>query len=313
MTISLIIPVQNRSSLLTDCLASVAAQSVAPDEVIVVDDGSTEEIAPVLAAHYPTARLIRLFGVGPGAARDAGARAAKGEHLFFLDSDDLLLPWALESTRRQLSATARPAGVLCLSGRVFWQDGEPVPRPERKGHAAVTHADYFSLSHTPFFMGASGIIVAREAYLRCGGFPRLRINAEDSALLLRLGVEPGFTLLSSPITTAVRMHPGNISRSARLNLRGGLHMLATERHGGYPGGTARAAERRRIICTHVRSMSVAALNAGWRRSAWIAYLKSFRWQLALGKLKYIIGFPLLAGTFKDQSERWFAIRSAWKH
>lgn len=293
MTISLIIPVHNRSSLLAECLASVAAQSSAPDEVIVIDDGSTEDIAPVVAAHCPTARIIRRGGVGPGAARDAGARAANGEHLFFLDSDDLLMPWAIESTRRQLAATARPASVLCLAGRVFWEHGEPLPRPARGKDAAVVHADYFSLSHEPFFMGASGLVVAREACLRCGGFPRLRINAEDSALLLRLGVEPGLTLLASPVTIAIRTHPGNISRSARLNLRGGLHMLATERRGGYPGGAARASERRRIICTHLRSMSLAALAAGHARLAWIAYRRAFGWQLRLGRWRYLAAFPLL--------------------
>ena len=93
--VSTIIPVHNRPALLREAVASVLAQTYRPVEIIIVDDGSTDETAhatETLAETYSEVRAIHRRSGGPGAARETGRLAARGEFIQYLDSDDLLLP-----------------------------------------------------------------------------------------------------------------------------------------------------------------------------------------------------------------------------
>ena len=93
--VSTIIAVHNRPLLLREAVASVLAQTYRPIEIIIVDDGSTDETgreAEALAAKHSEVRTIHRKNGGPGAARETGRLAARGEFIQYLDSDDLLLP-----------------------------------------------------------------------------------------------------------------------------------------------------------------------------------------------------------------------------
>lgn len=93
--VTTIVPVFNRPRLLADAVESVLAQDYRPIEVLIVDDGSTDETPAVvdqLAAAHPEVRAIHQPNGGPGRAREAGRQLARGEFIQYLDSDDLLLP-----------------------------------------------------------------------------------------------------------------------------------------------------------------------------------------------------------------------------
>jgi glycosyltransferase involved in cell wall biosynthesis len=90
--VSVIVPTYNGSKHIRETLASVFAQSYRPLEVIVVDDGSTDSTAELVAACAPQARLIRQEQSGHPAARNRGISASTGEFLSFLDHDDLWDP-----------------------------------------------------------------------------------------------------------------------------------------------------------------------------------------------------------------------------
>lgn len=94
--VSTIIPVHNRDAMLREAVASVLAQTWRPIEIIIVDDGSTDQTPLVMAELQrrdpDIIHLLRQENAGPGAARQAGLQAARGEFVQFLDSDDLLLP-----------------------------------------------------------------------------------------------------------------------------------------------------------------------------------------------------------------------------
>jgi glycosyltransferase involved in cell wall biosynthesis len=97
--VTTVIPVFNRPQMLREAVASVLAQTYRPIEIIVVDDGSTDDTARVadeLSAKHPELRVIHQRNAGVGGARTTGQNAARGEFLQFLDSDDILYPKKFE-------------------------------------------------------------------------------------------------------------------------------------------------------------------------------------------------------------------------
>ena len=127
--VSTIIPVKNRPALIVEAVESVIAQTHRPIEIIVVDDGSTDNTADVvrsLVQKYPGEVILlhqEMPGRGPGPVRETGRRAAKGEFLQYLDSDDLLLPKKFEL---QIAALrANPGADIAYGLSRDFKAGEP--------------------------------------------------------------------------------------------------------------------------------------------------------------------------------------------
>lgn len=130
-SVSVILPVYNRRNVIEECLRSVLAQSYADFEVLVIDDGSTDQTPEVcrrLAAEDPRIRLITGHHTGVSAARNQGLETASGEYLFFLDSDDCIHPLLLEELVCGLKATG---AAIAGTGLVLIRDsnwGHTIPR-----------------------------------------------------------------------------------------------------------------------------------------------------------------------------------------
>jgi glycosyltransferase involved in cell wall biosynthesis len=124
-TVSVIVPVYKGERFLADALDSVAAQTYAPLETIVVDDGSPDASAEV-AAGRPDVRLVRQANQGVAAARNAGLAVARGELLSFLDQDDEWLPDKLARQVAHLLEHPDVAIVLAHMHHVLLED---TPRP----------------------------------------------------------------------------------------------------------------------------------------------------------------------------------------
>ncbi|MEK6285230.1 MAG: glycosyltransferase [Acidobacteriota bacterium] len=109
--VSTIIPVHNRAGMLREAVASVLSQTYRPIEIIVVDDGSTDDTARVadqlVRTHPQEVHVIHQSNTGPGLAREAGRQAARGEFIQYLDSDDLLLPEKFEKQVAGLNANSQ--------------------------------------------------------------------------------------------------------------------------------------------------------------------------------------------------------------
>lgn len=131
--VSTIVPVYNRSDLLREAVDSVLAQDYRPIEIIIVDDGSTDDtpqVADKLQVQYPDiVRVIHQANAGPGAARQAGLDASRGEFIQYLDSDDLLLPGKFSLQVEGLLNDAE-AGISY---------GPTLERDEKTGVTEVTH------------------------------------------------------------------------------------------------------------------------------------------------------------------------------
>jgi len=120
-TVSVLIPNYNRAHMLQDAVRSVLAQTYQDFEILVVDDGSTEDIPAALMLFGERVRYIRQENAGPAAARNLGLRYATGRYIAFLDNDDLWLPRKLE---RQVDALQRQPDLGMVSCQAFVMDDD---------------------------------------------------------------------------------------------------------------------------------------------------------------------------------------------
>lgn len=124
--ISCIIPVYNRPELIVECVQSVLAQTYDNYEIIIVDDGSTDQTSEVLyelAQQYSQISVYPQENQGPGAARQLGLDHAQGQYVQFLDSDDLILPTKFELFSRAFEDTEQPDIVYSISH--YYEIGKP--------------------------------------------------------------------------------------------------------------------------------------------------------------------------------------------
>jgi len=289
---SVVIPTHNRASLLREALESVFAQEFADYEVIVVDDGSTDNTAKVAAAYGDRIRFLRRTNAGPGAARDLGLKHATGRYVAFLDSDDVWFPWTLSSYWRVIDACYEPAFVCGECIRFTRADEIKAVRPAEPTYE--TFVDYYAARPQNIWIGTCGVAVRADVLVRTGGFPEGFINAEDSDLWMNLGTAPGFVHLKAPIVFGYRANPESASKVQSRTFEGIRQMVLKEQTGKYPGGLARQRERWHILTAHVRPASLDCLRSKHFQSAWWLYRNTFRWHLAESRLKYLLGFWLFA-------------------
>jgi len=288
---STIIPVFNRAQFLAATVRSALAQECGDQEVIVVDDGSTDGSIALLDQFGDRVRLVTQGNRGPGAARNLGAATARADYLAFLDSDDLWFPWTLSSYAEVIRQHAHP-GLLAASMVEFVDEagvagvlGAPV-RAER-------YADYLAASDRCPYVGAGMSVIRRDVYLASGGFSSAVSVAEDHDLVLRLGTVRGFSQVVSPATVAWRRHPGSISCGVHSAYLGQEYLLDQESRGRYPGGSTRAHQRHRVLARHASSASLNCFRSGDFVGGWRLYRRTFRWNVRLGRLRYLLAAPLI--------------------
>ena len=171
-SVSVVIPVHNGVSTLAEAINSALRED--PIEVVVVDDGSEDGSAEVAEA-LGDARVVvhRQARAGVSTARNAGALAARGVSLVFLDADDVLLPGALRALLAETETSA--GGLHCSRSRARYQDGRVLPRPVTTFDGGIAQ---------PLTPGA--FVVERELFLSVGGYDERLGFAENTELGIRL-------------------------------------------------------------------------------------------------------------------------------
>lgn len=291
---SVIMPAYNRERYIGAALDSVLAQTCSDWECIVVDDGSTDSTSTVVREVTDhRVRLIQRPNGGPGAARNQGAASAKGQYLAFLDSDDLWMPYTLETYRGVLEQAGWPE---YLAGQLqdFLQEADVKQWTKDPLRADAFPDALTACSEGAVVAGVGMTVVAAGAFWRTGGYLEDRLNAEDHDFTLRLGDCRGFATVRAPVTVGYRRHGDQETESQAKAVAGILRLIERERAGTYPGGPERAAQRHGIIATHARPVCLAALRSGESRLAWSLYRATFAWQLEARRLRFLAAFPLLA-------------------
>jgi glycosyltransferase involved in cell wall biosynthesis len=293
-TFSVIIPTYNRAAVLPDAIESVFGQSVGDLELIVVDDGSTDDTAAILAKYGGRLTVVRQSNAGAAAARNRGLDIARGRYLAFLDSDDAWAPWTVEMLSRAVTEFGGPA-ILAGYGS-GWDKRQRAAREEPQYRASGSFLRA-SVRHSAFH-GMGGLAIRADVMRAAGGFRPAFLIAEDQDLCLRLGDAGGFVEILAPSLFFQRTNLDHLSSDVAKTIAATDLLIENERASGYPGGEEFAAVRRGIICAAARRASDMCARAGRPAEAWRLYRRTFRWHLASRRWRFLLGFPiviLLAG------------------
>jgi len=297
---SVVIPVYNRPDYARACLSRFVEPQAAGLEVIVVDDGSSDDTPEVVeeiaaASRGASIRLVRQANKGPGPARNRGVEEARGDWVIFHDSDDLWLPWTVAILREVLGRPeAQEAQLLFLGVAHFREPGEL----DRLAPGAVElrrHATMLDMRlDDPLPMVAScNLGFRRETFLELGGFTDLVRHGEDTDLLYRAGDRGPVIVIAEPKMMGYRLsQPGSNSLTnsgdAVRNTRTKF-LLDRNRSGAYPGPV----HKRALALTR----TVAFTVRGYFSKGYIAPAYRVWWQglgvlSASGQWATLIKLPL---------------------
>lgn len=211
---SVIVPCFNRASQINCAVESVFRQTYENFEIIVVDDGSTDDLAAALAQFSdPRLQLVRRTNGGAGAARNTGLDVARGRYVSFLDSDDEFLPHHLEQTRQTIEKT--PDAAVIFSQVVVDRGGphtflKPPRPPARSENIAV------------YLMCDRGFIPVSSATVEVGlarrtRFTEVRGTDEDLDFMLRLAANGALFRMADRPSARIddRPAPGRVSGARR--------------------------------------------------------------------------------------------------
>lgn len=220
LSIAAIIPLFNGAQWIENCLASVLAQTHAPSEIIVVDDGSTDsgpQIVLRLASQHDGIRLLRKANGGQSSARNSGVRASSSKLIAFLDQDDLWYPRHLEELIGPFRQN--PALGWCYSDLdAIDEDGtisqRMVLRHRKMSGPKTSVADCVARD---MFVLPSAALISRDAFEKVQGFDEHLSGYEDDDLFLRIFVANYSNIFLDKPLSQWRFHAKRSSHTARMN------------------------------------------------------------------------------------------------
>lgn len=220
--VSIVIPCYNPGRYLAEAIESALGQTHSSIEVIVVDDGSTEDVLAITRPS-PAVRYLRQPNQGVAAARNEGARASRGRFLVFLDADDRLLP---DAVCRGLDVLGtRPAAAFAAGlCRAIGPRGELLPfrqQPE------IKEDRYLEMLESNFIWMPGQVVYRREAFASSGGFDSSVDACADYDLYLRL-IRQHPIACHRHLVAEYRFHEKNMSADPALMLASALQVLSRQ-------------------------------------------------------------------------------------
>ncbi len=190
-SVSVVIPAYNSAAHIRRAIDSVLTQTLGADEIIVVDDGSTDATAEVVASYGKRVKCISQENKGPGAARNTGIHAAKGSWIAFLDADD---EWTGEKLKLQVDLLKRNSELMWVSANYSRCQEDLYLKaahlPQAKVESLLEGRDYFENFLEAFAFDCWGhldtAVIKREVLLDVEGFATARRTMEDLDLLWRI-------------------------------------------------------------------------------------------------------------------------------
>jgi glycosyltransferase involved in cell wall biosynthesis len=197
MKVSVIIPSYNSARWLASAVESVRRQTRPADEIVIIDDGSTDETAALCRTFGEGVKYVHRGNGGLAVARNTGARESSGDWMLFLDADDILLPNALQDLLR--TAEESDAGVVygfVLQRRAAATDAQLHGRPYAVGKPPHPAKAHFWWTPIPT---AGCALIRRSLNEQVGGFDENFRQVEDAEYWLRCGVTAPFAHCDSVV------------------------------------------------------------------------------------------------------------------
>lgn len=205
-TITVLIPTFNRQGLVVEAIKSVFSQTYTNYEVVVVDDGSTDDTERVLEPWLSKIRYLKKPNGGPSSSRNLGIQHANSHYVAFLDSDDQWEPNFLQTVVTTLQS--QPDLGLVTTSRLMIPEGVCQPRiPD-----SPIKGDLYPILFQRNFVTTSGVLVKRECFDMVGFFNEELIQAGDYDMWLRISKAYPIAFLKEPLCR-YRCHGNNISRN----------------------------------------------------------------------------------------------------
>ncbi len=210
--ISVIIPTYNRAWTLTEAIDSVLAQDYQNFELIVVDDGSSDNTSNLIDRYAGRLKLIRQTNAGVSAARNRGIAEARGDFLAFLDSDDTWLPQKL--SRQMDFFTRRPKALICQTQEIWIRNSVRVnPKKYHKKPSGMIFEPSLDLC----LVSPSAVMIKKELFKEIGCFDENLPACEDYDLWLRVSCRYPIYLVDDPLVIKRGGHSDQLSRAPGLD------------------------------------------------------------------------------------------------
>jgi len=210
--VSVIIPTYNRAWIIEEAIHSVLAQDYTEFELIVVDDGSTDQTFDVLESYRNDIKVLSQKNKGVSAARNRGIAEASGKFIAFLDSDDLWLSQKLSVQIDFFNQT--PDALICQTEEVWIRNGFRVnPKKRHKKPSGMIFKPSLKLC----LVSPSAVMIRRRLFDRVGGFDETLPACEDYDLWLRISCRFPIHLIDTPLIIKRGGHDDQLSKGTGLD------------------------------------------------------------------------------------------------
>lgn len=221
-SLSVVIPTYNYGRFIGEALASVLDQSLVPSEIVVVDDGSTDNTADIVRGFGDRVRYIRQENKGVSEARNRGVAETSGALIAFLDADDTWEPTKLEKQAARFGADEKIGLVHCGMREFDAETGETIAVHLDGGEDGI--AENLLLWDGPVVVGPGGtIMVSRQAFEEAGGFDARMKCGEDWDLCYRMARKYKVGFVPEPLVN-YRSHGAAAHRNVE-NMERGMGMF----------------------------------------------------------------------------------------
>jgi glycosyltransferase involved in cell wall biosynthesis len=217
-TIAVVIPMFNGANHIGRAIGSVYGQTLLPNEIIVIDDGSTDGGSSLVEKFFPQVRVLSQSNLGVSHARNSGVELSKTDWIAFLDSDDFWLPHHLETAVDVINKF--PASSFISTGIQKWDISTPLQLTRKIPE--VGQVDYFRVQlREPLVVSSSSALVKKSIFQIVGGFKSQKIH-EDTDMWERLALNCVFSRTTA-ITAVYVDRPDSASNKYRSSLRAHSH------------------------------------------------------------------------------------------
>ena len=274
-TVSVIIPTYNRAALLLEALESVLSQTFRDFEVIIVDDGSTDDTLACLMPYLSDSRIqvITQTNGGPARARNRGIEASSGEFIALLDSDDLWLP---EKLVKQVALLRDQPEIGLVYTDVIWIEADGRPMDPQPLNAARRFPTYFEdLLYENVIYGPGSSVVFRKSCLESIDlYDEALPPVEDQDFFLRLSANFEFCFLPGELVL-MRRHISNLQQNPERMAKARMLFL----------------EKLRTTLPDAMSNHLNEIEYTYMRRNLFGYLLKHRWKAAVCESRYFLRHP----------------------